>query len=202
MTIDYNKLNEMLKKAIKEDIYDGHIDQTELSPEVFNVLAQIGEQDEDGITIWTEDFQNLIQKLRQEAESKEEEESETIPQIIEEIGADNYQMLLDDEINYITIHNQNDADKTDIKEDPEQVEEPEKVFSEEKVEEAAERYLSVEPNEAHRDKEILALYQGPALVDSMEIDLKDPLNTKDQEIREIAKKEFDNISDDIRVAWF
>ena len=42
MTIDYTKLNNMLKKAIKEDIYDGHIDQEELSPEVFNALAQIG----------------------------------------------------------------------------------------------------------------------------------------------------------------
>jgi len=196
MTIDYNKLNEMLKKAIKEDIYDGHIDQTELSQEVFNVLAQIGEQDEDGITIWAEDFQNLIQKLRQEAEAKEEEESEIISQIIEEIGADNYQMLLDDEINYITIHNQNDANKIDIKEDPEQVEEPEKVFSE-----AMERYLCVDPNpDDETYNAVLTLVQGDEDIDAIAFTLTDEM--KDKDIIDIAKGNFDNITDDIKVQWY
>ena len=196
MTIDYNKLNEMLKKAIKEDIYDGHIDQTELSQEVFNVLAQIGEQDEDGITIWAEDFQNLIQKLRQEAEAKEEEESEIISQIIEEIGADNYQMLLDDEINYITIHNQNDANKIDIKEDPEQVEEPEKVFSE-----AMERYLCVDPNpDDETYNAVLTLVQGDEDIDAIAFTLTDEM--KDKDIVDIAKGNFDNITDDIKVQWY
>lgn len=201
MTIDYTKLNNMLKKAIKEDIYDGHIDQEELSPEVFNALAQIGEQDEDGITIWAEDFQKLIEQLRTETEAQEEDESELISMIIEEIGADNYQMLLDEEINYITIHNQNDAEMQDIKEDPEQVEEPEEVFSEEKVEEAAERYLCVDPNpddETHNA--VLTLCQGNDDIDAIGFTLTDDM--KDQDIREIAKGNFDNITDDIRVQWY
>ena len=190
MTIDYTKLNNMLKKAIKEDIYDGHIDQEELSPEVFNALAQIGEQDEDGITIWAEDFQKLIEQLRAEVEAKEEDESELISMIIEEIGADNYQMLLDDEINYITIHNQNDAEIQDIKEDPEQVEEPEEVFSE-----AEERYLSVEPDG-------LILYQGDKVEAKTDAPEGPWVNLTDDNIRKIAKEHFDNITDDIRVQWF
>ena len=72
----------------------------------------------------------------------------------------------------------------------------------ESVNETMERYLSVEPNEAHKDKETLVLYYGPAVVDSAMIDLKDPLHTTDQEVRELAKTLFDNITDDIRVAWF
>lgn len=197
MTIDYTKLNNMLKKAIKEDIYDGHIDQEELSPEVFNALAQIGEQDEDGITIWAEDFQKLIEQLRAEAETKEEDESELISMIIEEIGADNYQMLLDEEINYITIHNQNDAEMQDIKEDPEQVEEPEEVFSE-----AAERYLSVEPSIDKDDdyNATLVLVQGDEDVDSIGFTLTDKMEDKD--IVNIAKGNFKNITDDIRVQWY
>ena len=70
------------------------------------------------------------------------------------------------------------------------------------IDDAMESFLSVEPNEAHKDKELLVLYHGPAVVDSVEIDLKDPLHTKDEEIREIAKQYFKNITDDIRVAWF
>lgn len=69
-------------------------------------------------------------------------------------------------------------------------------------ENALERYLSVEYNEAHPDKQILALYNGPAVMDSVEIDLKYPLHTNAQEIRDIAKQHFDNITDDIRVAWY
>lgn len=200
MTIDYTKLNNMLKKAIKEDIYDGHIDQEELSPEVFNALAQIGEQDEDGITIWAEDFQKLIEQLRAEAETKEEDESELISMIIEEIGADNYQMLLDEEINYITIHNQNDAEMQDIKEDPEQVEEPEEVFSE-----AAERYLSVEPGNNEFNDNFsccLVLMEGDKRVQEIGIDPRIVQDGDEKEIIEIAKDHFDNITDDIRVQWY
>lgn len=201
MTIDYTKLNNMLKKAIKEDIYDGHIDQEELSPEVFNALAQIGEQDEDGITIWAEDFQKLIEQLRAEVEAKEEDESELISMVIEEIGADNYQMLLDDEINYITIHNQNDAEIQDIKEDPEQVEEPEEVFTEEINEIAMERYLCVDPNpDDETYNAVLTLVQGDEDIDAIAFTLTDEM--KDKDIIDIAKGNFDNITDDIRVQWF
>ena len=72
----------------------------------------------------------------------------------------------------------------------------------ESLNEAAERYLSVEPNEENPQKERLALYQNGTVVDTMEIDLTNPLKTSDQEIRELAKKEFSNITNDIRVAWF
>ena len=72
----------------------------------------------------------------------------------------------------------------------------------ESINEAAERYLSVEYNEANPKKQNLVLYQNGAVVDTMEIDLADPLKTSDQEVRELAKKEFPNITNDIRVAWF
>ena len=67
---------------------------------------------------------------------------------------------------------------------------------------AMERYLSVEYNEADPDKQTLVLYNGPAVVDSETINLEDPLHTPDQEIRDIAKKYFDGITDDIRVVWY
>jgi hypothetical protein len=72
----------------------------------------------------------------------------------------------------------------------------------ERLFETAEVHLSVEYNEAHPDKQMLVLYKGPAIVDSVEIDLADPLHTPDEDVREIAKQHFENITDDIRVAWF
>lgn len=72
----------------------------------------------------------------------------------------------------------------------------------ERLLETGEVYLSVEYNEAHPHKQILALYKGSAIVDSVEIDLADPLHTPDEDVREIAKQHFENITDDIRVAWF
>lgn len=73
---------------------------------------------------------------------------------------------------------------------------------EESINETMERFLSVEYNEAQPDKQMLVLYNGPAVVDSEEIDLDDTLHTTDQEVREIAKTFWDNITDDIRVQWY
>lgn len=67
---------------------------------------------------------------------------------------------------------------------------------------AMERYLSVEYNEADPSKQTLVLYNGPAVVDSELINLEDPLHTTDQEVRELAKTFWDNITDDIKVAWY
>jgi len=71
-----------------------------------------------------------------------------------------------------------------------------------KINEAVERYLSVEYNEANPDKQTLVLYNGVAIEDSIEIDLENPLKTPDSEVRKIAKEHFSNITDDIRVAWY
>lgn len=78
----------------------------------------------------------------------------------------------------------------------------EDIDMDESLNEAMERYLSVEYNTAHPDKQMLVLYQGPAVVDSVEIDLEDPIHTPDNVIRQMAKDAFDNITDDIRVTWF
>ena len=78
----------------------------------------------------------------------------------------------------------------------------EDIDMDESLNEAMERYLSVEYNEAHPDKQMLVLYQGSAVVDSVEIDLEDPIHTPDNVIRQMAKDAFDNITDDIRVTWF
>lgn len=67
---------------------------------------------------------------------------------------------------------------------------------------AMERYLSVEYNEADPSKQTLVLYNGPTVVDSELINLEDPLHTPDQEVRELAKTFWDNITDDIKVAWY
>ena len=72
----------------------------------------------------------------------------------------------------------------------------------ESLNEAVERFLSVEYNEAHPDKQTLVLYQGPARVDSEMIDLDDPLHATDQEVRELAKTYWKDITDDIRVTWY
>lgn len=72
----------------------------------------------------------------------------------------------------------------------------------ESLTETMERFLSVEYNEAQPDKQMLVLYNGPTVVDSEEINLDDTLHTTDQEVREIAKTFWDNITDDIRVQWY
>ena len=72
----------------------------------------------------------------------------------------------------------------------------------ERLLETGEAYLSVEYNEAHPHKQTLVLYRGAAIGDSVEMDLDDPLHTPDEDVREIAKQHFENITDDIRVAWF
>lgn len=72
----------------------------------------------------------------------------------------------------------------------------------ESLTETMERFLSVEYNEAQPDKQMLVLYNGPTVVDLEEIDLDDTLHTTDQEVREIAKTFWDNITDDIRVQWY
>lgn len=78
----------------------------------------------------------------------------------------------------------------------------EDIDMDESLNETMERYLSVEYNEAHPDRQMLVLYQGPAIVDSVEINLEDPIHTPDNVIRQMAKDAFDNITDDIRVIWF
>lgn len=70
------------------------------------------------------------------------------------------------------------------------------------IDEAVERFLSVEYNEAQHSHQTLVLYNGPAAVDSVEIELKDVAHTDDQTVRDIAKKHFDNITDDIRVTYY
>lgn len=70
------------------------------------------------------------------------------------------------------------------------------------IDEAVERFLSVEYNEAQPSHQTLVLYNGPTVVDSVEIELKDVSHTDDQTVRDIAKKHFDNITDDIRVTYY
>ena len=68
--------------------------------------------------------------------------------------------------------------------------------------EAMERYISVEPNPDNIHTLLLVLYVGNTPKQQVEIDLKDPQNTSDDTIRQMAKQHFENITDDIRVAWF
>ena len=69
------------------------------------------------------------------------------------------------------------------------------------VEISMERYLSVEPSDFAEDgKSALVLYQGNDKEDDILFKLND--NMTDKDIREIAKKYFDNITDDIRVQWY
>ena len=70
------------------------------------------------------------------------------------------------------------------------------------IDEAVERFLSVEYNEVQPSHQTLVLYNGPAVVDSVEIELKDVSHADDQTVRDIAKKHFDNITDDIRVTYY
>lgn len=66
---------------------------------------------------------------------------------------------------------------------------------------AMERYLRVEPSDFAEDgKSALVLYQGNDKEDDILFKLND--NMTDKDIREIAKKYFNNITDDIRVAWY
>lgn len=66
---------------------------------------------------------------------------------------------------------------------------------------AMERYLSVEPSDFTEDgKSALVLYQGNDKEDDILFKLND--NMTDKDIREIAKKYFNNITDDIRVQWY
>lgn len=67
---------------------------------------------------------------------------------------------------------------------------------------AMERYISVEPNPDNIHTQVLVLYVGNTPKQQVEIDLKDPQNTSDDTIRQMAKQHFENITDDIRVAWF
>lgn len=189
--MNYRKLMETLKKALDEEIYDGHVDKEELSQEVFDTLYPIGEDDEEGCVIYAPDFKDFIEQLK--AQSPEDEDNELLSKIIEEIGPSNYEMLLDESINYLVIHFTNDAEMDDIEEDPEQVED-EEVLEESLNEIAMERYLSVEP-------EGLVLYQGDTVEDRLD---KFPHvgGMTDDDVRKAAKKCFSNITDDIRVQWY
>ena len=87
----------------------------------------------------------------------------------------------------------------------------EDIDMDESLDEAMERYLSVEPIEGgflpNTDIEYTAqivLYEGDVVVDSIMIPLyyDEIKGDKDDYIRSIAKDHFDNITDDIRVTWF
>ena len=189
--MNYRKLMETLKKALDEEIYDGHIDKAELSSEVFDALYPIAEDDEEGCVIYSEGFKDLVEQLK--AQTPEDEENELLSKIIEEIGPSNYEMLLEGSINYLIIHFTNDSQEDDIEEDPKQVED-EEVLEESLNEIAMERYLSVEP-------EGLVLYQGDTVEDILD---KFPYvdGMTDDDVRKAAKKCFSNITDDIRVQWY
>lgn len=188
--INFRKLNETIKKALDEEVFVGHIDKEELSPEVFTALQTIAEEDEDGMVIYGKPFKMYIEQLQEQ--TSEDEENELLAKIIEEIGPSNYETLLYDELNYIVIHFVNDAQMNDIEEDPEQVEDEEILESINEI--AMERYLSVEP-------EGLVLYCGDKVEDRLD---KYPYvdGMTDDDVRNAAKKVFNNITDDIRVQWF
>ena len=68
------------------------------------------------------------------------------------------------------------------------------------VNETVERYLSVEPADEGKAIEVF-LYQGDKKSENSFMLDKNYIG-KDDAVREQAKAEFDNITDDIRVAWF
>ena len=197
--INFRKFNEPIRKALDEEIFVGHIDKEELSPEVFAFLQQMAEEDPDGMVVYSKSFKFAIEQLREQTPEDEEGENELLSKIIEEIGPTNYENLIEQDLNYIVIHFVNDAKENDIKQEEDQADELEDVI--ESLKETVERYLCVDPNpddETHNA--VLTLVQGDEDVDAIGFTLTDEM--KDKDIIDIAKGNFDNITDDIRVQWF
>lgn len=180
------KLEESLKLALEEEIFDGHIDKEELSEEVFQFLAQIAQEDEDGLLVQGKDFIACVEQLKEQ--TPEDEENELLAKLIEEIGPNNYEMLLNEELNYIVIHVADDAQMNDIKQEVDQVEDEEILEALNEI--AMERYLQVGPN-------CLSVYCGDKEEAKQDFEYKPEMT--DGEIRDVAKQHFQNITDDIRV---
>ena len=86
--INFRKLHETIKKALDEEVFVGHIDKEELSPEVFTALQTIAEEDEDGMVIYGKPFKMYIEQLQEQTSEDEENEKDMPQNILDTLGYD------------------------------------------------------------------------------------------------------------------